>query len=187
MIYDMEALRKAYRDGARFSFCFFWGHTPSSGGRIDKSCLSQWWISPFTLDGTEYSCAEQYMMAEKARLFKDDKMLEAIMKAGHPQEMKTYGRKVKSFDKAIWEKECRAIVKKASLAKFTQNPLLGDYLKSTGSPILVEASPFDNVWGIGMGQDHPDASHPLKWRGTNLLGFVLTEVRDELSRGGGLQ
>nr|WP_245625035.1 NADAR family protein [Paenibacillus stellifer] len=137
-------------------------------------------MSPFTVEGIEYSCAEQFMMAEKARLFGDEEMLTLIVRAKHPKEMKAYGRAVRSFDKDVWDRECYGIVKRASLAKFAQNPLLGDYLKSTKNRILVEASPRDRIWGIGMGGSNPNAENPVKWRGKNLLGFALTEARDEL-------
>ncbi|WP_028549680.1 NADAR family protein [Paenibacillus sp. UNC451MF] len=180
MIYGIEDLRNAYRKGKTFKFVFFWGHTPPTDGSVDKSCFSQWWMSPFVADGTEYTCAEQYMMAEKARLFKDDDMLSAILKAKHPKEMKALGRAVRNFDNEVWESQCYGIVKRGTLAKFSQNPELGDYLRSTKNRILVEASPLDRIWGIGMGKADPDAENPMKWRGKNLLGFALTEVRDEL-------
>ncbi|MGD8191080.1 NADAR family protein [Brevibacillus ginsengisoli] len=180
MIYSIEDLRDAYRKGKSFKFLFFWGHTPPSDGSVDKSCLSQWWMSPFVVEGTKYSCAEQYMMAQKARLFQDDEMFAAILKAKHPKEMKAFGRAVRNFDKAVWESKCYEIVKRGSLAKFSQNPQLGDYLRSTKNRILVEASPRDRIWGIGMGQANPDAENSMKWRGRNLLGFALTEARDEL-------
>lgn len=120
------------------------------------------------------------MMAEKARLFSDDEMLESILNAKHPKEMKAFGRAVRNFDNDIWDKECYGIVKRASLAKFSQNLVLADYLKSTKNRILVEASPRDRIWGIGMAQSNPAVENPLKWRGKNLLGFALTEARDEL-------
>ncbi|TYP69544.1 NADAR family protein [Paenibacillus methanolicus] len=183
MIYTIEKLRDAYRAGETFKYVFFWGHTPPKDGTVDKSCFSQWWMSPFTVGVTEYSCAEQFMMAEKARLFGDDDMLEAILKSKHPKEMKAYGRAVRNFDKDVWDRECYGIVLRGSLAKFAQNPALGVYLKSTGNRILVEASPQDRIWGIGMGQSNPDVNNPLKWQGSNLLGFALTEARDELLRG----
>ncbi|WP_018754291.1 NADAR family protein [Paenibacillus terrigena] len=184
MMYDIQNLRNAHLKGKSFKFLFFWGHTPPRDGSVDKSCFSQWWMSPFIVEGTTYSCAEQYMMAEKARLFGDDDMLGAIMQAKHPKEMKAYGRAVKNFDKEVWESRCYEIVKRGSLAKFSQNPQLGDYLKSTKNRILVEASPRDRIWGIGMGQSNPDAENPMKWRGRNLLGFALTEARDELLKEG---
>ncbi|WP_375103012.1 NADAR family protein [Paenibacillus sp. RS8] len=182
MIYNIDKLRKAYKEGKKFKFVFFWGHTAPKNGSVDKSCFSQWWMCPFTVEGTQYSCAEQFMMAEKARLFSDDEMLDFILKAKHPKEMKAFGRAVRNFDKDIWDKECYGIVKRASLAKFSQNPKLADYLNSTKNRILVEASPQDGIWGIGIGQSNPDAENPVKWRGRNLLGFALTEARDELLR-----
>jgi len=180
MIYDLEQLRSACRAGRRFKYLFFWGHTPPVDGSVNQSCLSQWWMSPFEVEGTEYSCTEQYMMAEKARLFGDGEMLAAIMQAKHPKEMKAFGRSVGNFDKDVWESRCYEIVKRGSLAKFSQNPQLWDFLKSTRNRIVVEASPRDRIWGIGMGQSNPNADNPLQWRGRNLLGFALTEARDEL-------
>lgn len=182
MIYDIESLRNAWQAGRKFKFLFFWGHTPPSDGSVNQSCFSQWWMSPFVVEGTEYSCAEQYMMAEKARMFGDEEMMAAILQAKHPKEMKAYGRAVKNFDKDVWENGRYEIVKRGNLAKFSQNPELAAYLKESNKRILVEASPRDRIWGIGMGQSNPDADNPMKWRGQNLLGFVLTDVRDELMK-----
>ncbi|NOV00593.1 NADAR family protein [Paenibacillus planticolens] len=182
MIYNIKDLRKAYSAGQSFKFVFFWGHTPPNDGGIDKSCFSQWWMSPFEVEGTAYSCPEQFMMAEKARLFGDNEMLDVILKANHPKEMKSYGRAVRNFDKDTWDNECYDIVKRGSFAKFSQNPKLGDYLKSTNNRIIVESSPLDCIWGIGMSQSDPEVENPVKWRGRNLLGFALTEVRDVLLR-----
>lgn len=176
MIYNIDELRKAYTEGKKFKFVFLGGHTPPKDGSVDKSCFSQWWMCQFMVEGTQYSCAEQ------ARLFGDDEMLESILKAKHPKEMKAFGRAVRNFDKDIWDKECYGIVKRASLAKFSQNPKLADYLNLTKNRILVEASPRDRIWGIGMSQSNPDVENSMKWRGRNLLGFALMEARDELLR-----
>lgn len=180
MIYDLENLREAYKNGQTFKFLFFWGHTPKAEEQIDEACLSQWWPCRFTVEGIEYNCAEQFMMAEKARLFGDEEMLKKIMGTVYPKEMKAYGRAVQNFDKEKWDAACYEIVKQGNKAKFSQNPTLWAYLKETKNRILVEASPRDRIWGIGMGKSNPDAQDPLKWRGTNLLGFALTEVRDQL-------
>jgi len=182
MIYTLEALRQEYQKGNRYKYLFFWGHTPPADGSVNQSCLSQWWMQSFEVDGIRYSCAEQYMMAEKARLFQDGDMLEQIMLAKSPKEMKAYGRAVRSFDKSVWDTHCYRIVKTASKAKFSQNPELLQFLLATYNRILVEASPRDRIWGIGMGKSNPDAENPMKWRGHNLLGFALTETRDELIR-----
>lgn len=180
MVYQIEDLRKEYLAGKKFKFLFFYGHTPSKDNQITETCFSQWWMASFIVDGVYYSCAEQYMMAEKARMFEDKEMLEAILKAKHPKEMKAYGRAVKNFDQKKWESSCYEIVKKGNMEKFSQNLELKEYLLGTQNRILVEASPRDRIWGIGMGKQNPDAENPIKWRGKNLLGFALTEVRDSI-------
>lgn len=181
MLYNLAALQRAVQAGGRFRYLFFWGHTPSPDGSIGPSCLSQWWMSPFTVDGVSYSCAEQYMMAEKARLFGDEAMLRQILAAAHPKEMKAYGRAVQGFEQPRWDACCYDLVLRGNLAKFGQNPALLAFLLGTAGRILVEASPRDRIWGIGMGRQNPDAANPMKWRGRNLLGFALTQARDILA------
>ncbi|WP_426452631.1 NADAR family protein [Paenibacillus sp. S-38] len=180
MYYSIKELRHAYQAGEEIQFLFFWGHTPAADGSMNASCFSQWWESRFVVEGEQYSCAEQYMMAEKARLFRDDRMVEAIMNAKDPKEMKAYGRAVKGFDNEIWESRCYDIVRKGNLAKFSQNNSLWSFMKSCRNRIFVEASPVDKIWGIGLAKDHPNALNPMLWPGKNWLGFALTEVRDRL-------
>ncbi|NGZ76403.1 NADAR family protein [Saccharibacillus alkalitolerans] len=180
MIYTLEELRKAHGAGTRLKYLLFWGHTPKTPGTVDASCLSQWWPSRFAVDGIEYSCAEQYMMAEKARLFGDEDARDKILGAKHPKQMKAFGREVRNFDDTVWKKEAYGIVRRASTEKFRQNEELWSFLKKTRSRILVEASPVDRIWGIGLDRSDPNAENPLKWRGTNLLGFALGEARDGL-------
>ncbi|MGG4146839.1 NADAR family protein [Paenibacillus algorifonticola] len=181
MCYSLKELQHAYKSGEKVKFLFFWGHTPMKDGTISASCLSQWWESSFKIEGEQYSCAEQYMMAEKARLFYDDEMLEAIMLAKHPKEMKSYGRAIKGFDEALWESRCYDIVLQGNLAKFRQNPELLNFMKTSKNRVFVEASPVDRIWGIGLSKEHPHVNNPLLWKGKNLLGFALTEVRDRLN------
>ena len=166
--------------GEQFEYFFFWGHTPPKDGSINKSCLSQWYASGFEVDGVNYRTAEHWMMAGKARLFGDDEMLENILNAPDPKSAKAFGRKVCDFDPDRWSSECEEIVRIGSLAKFTQNDDLRDFLLSTGDTILVEAAPRDTIWGIGLGAQNERAVDPAKWRGRNLLGFVLIDVREEL-------
>lgn len=181
-IYDLESLRRAYEAGERYRYLFFWRHQARADGSIGEGCLSQWWPSVFTVEGVAYTCAEQYMMAEKARLFGDREILQAILEAGHPKEMKALGRAVRGFQKDVWDAQCYDIVLRGNLAKFSQDPALLAYLCSTAGRILVEASPMDRIWGIGMGKDNPGAQDPAKWRGQNLLGFALTQARDRLMK-----
>lgn len=180
MEYTIEGLCKAYNAGEKIKYIFFWKHTTAKDGSINETCFSQWWMSSFVENDVAYCCAEQYMMAEKARLFQDKVILQEIMTTKHPKQMKALGRKVKNFDAEVWDQKCYEIVKKGNKAKFLQNQDLWDFLKSTKKRVLVEASPLDRIWGIGMGKENPDIENPTKWKGKNLLGFALSEVRDEL-------
>lgn len=181
MIYDIDTLRREWREGNRYKFIYFWKPEEEPDGSIGPGCLGQWWPSLFTIGGVEYRCAEQWMMAEKARMFGDREMLAAIMGTDSPKQMKAYGRAVRNFQKKVWDARCYSLVLEGNLAKFSQDPALLQYLLSTAPRILVEASPMDRIWGIGIGKNNSDAQDPTKWRGRNLLGFALTEARDRLS------
>lgn len=139
--------------------------------------LSQWWKCDFTIDGTTYNCAEQYMMASKARIFGDNLRLESILKSYSPKEQKSLGRQIKNFNPDIWNSVARQFVYLGNVEKFSQDPVLM-YKLSECKGLLVEASPYDKIWGIGLGLDSPDLQDETKWRGTNWLGQILTEVRD---------
>ena len=166
--------------GESFEYFFFWGHTPPKDGGTNKSCLSQWFPAQFTVDGVTYKTAEHWMMAEKARLFGDTEMLAEIIEAPGPMEAKKLGRKVRNFDADIWSAQCFEIVVKGNVEKFRQNSEMREFLLSTGNAILVEAAPRDQIWGIGLGEHNERARDPAQWRGRNLLGFALTEVRTRL-------
>ena len=165
--------------GESFEYFFFWGHTPPKDGGTSKSCLSQWFPAPFTVDGVTYTTAEHWMMAEKARLFGDTEMLAEIIEAPGPHEAKNLGRKVRNFDADVSAK-CFEIVVKGNVEKFQQNTEMRKFLLSSGDAILVEAAPRDQIWGIGLGEHNERAKDPAQWRGRNLLGFALTEVRTRL-------
>lgn len=177
---SVQELIQVIARGARAKYVFFWGHKPKVPGEIDHSCLSNWFPARFAVNGLEYPTTEHYMMAEKARLFGDEISREQILKAKSPGEAKIFGRKVSHFDEEVWKEQRFEIVVTGNEAKFLQNEELGMFLKNTGSKILVEASPRDLIWGIGMGRDSEKAENPLQWRGINLLGFALMEVRKRL-------
>jgi len=145
--------------------------------------FSQWFDANFTVDGVTYNTAEQYMMAAKARVFGDHLVLERIMDTRSPREQKKLGRQVANFDVAKWNAVSRDEVYKANYAKFMQNPGLRDELLATRPTLLVEASPTDCLWGIGLSADDPDALDSSKWRGVNWLGEVLTKVREDIAKG----
>lgn len=178
MKYTIESICDRFRRKENMKYLFFWGHHPSA--TITKSCFSQWYECRFTVDGVEYHTAEQYMMSQKAVLFGDTKINAEIMKAGHPNEFKTLGRRISGFDEKVWNDNKTDIVIKGNYAKFSQNPELKKFLLGTGKRILVEASPYDKIWGIGMAADDSRINNPLNWQGENLLGFCLMEVRDML-------
>lgn len=181
MTYDRAWLEAEYRADACADFLFFWGHQAAKDGRITASCFSQWWPAAFTIDAITYPTTEHWMMAGKARLFGDEETALRIAAAGSPRQAKEFGRQVAGFVPADWDREKRRIVTEGNLAKFSQNGALGDFLLATGDKVLVEASPVDSIWGIGLAADHEDARDPSKWRGDNLLGFVLMDVRDRLA------
>lgn len=180
MKYSNEFIQERYNRGEVLKFLFFWGHQPNKDGSIGKSCFSQWWKSEFIIDGVLYKTAEHYMMAEKARLFKDEEVLLRIIETIHPHDAKKLGREVKGFDPIIWNEHKFKIVCKGNLAKFSQDKQLEEFLLNTKDRIIVEASPRDRIWGIGMGQSNEKAMNPNLWRGHNLLGYALMEVREQL-------
>ena len=175
-----EALIEAVRAGERVKYLHFWGHRPLPDGRVGASCLSQWWPSPFTVDGVEYATAEHWMMAAKARLFADAEGERRVLAAGHPSEAKKAGRLVRGFDDEVWRRERFGIVVEGSVHKFAAHGELRSFLLDTGERVLVEASPVDRVWGIGLAADAEGANDPVRWRGPNLLGFALMEARGRL-------
>lgn len=179
-IFDRDALLAAVRKGVQLEYLLFWGHTARADG-VGKHVLSQWWPAQFTVDAARYTSSEHFMMAEKARLFGDEATRRAIIAASTPREAKALGRTVGGFDEAAWAQHRFDIVVRGSVAKFGQNSELGDYLIGTGARVLVEASPVDHVWGIGLAADDPRALDPAAWRGLNLLGFALMQARRTLA------
>lgn len=178
-IYSVEALEQLLQKGSKPKYIFFWGHQQKAN-HIDKSCFSQWYPAKFEIAGQIFLTAEHYMMAEKAKLFNDEQNYQLILAVKSPAQAKALGREVKNFNDVVWQNNRFNIVVHANLAKFSQNPALKDFLLKTDQRILVEASPVDKVWGIGLAEDHEFAKLPIKWRGLNLLGFALMKVRDQL-------
>lgn len=155
-------------------YTYFYGTSGKYG------CFSQWYEAQFVGDdGITYRSAEQYMMAQKAILFKDDKVLSSIMKATTQKEIKSLGRKISNFNQQSWDKNKSNIVYNGNHLKFSQNLELLEVLLSTGDSIIAEASPTDRIWGIGMSARKDLTKN--EWKGENLLGEVLMDVRKALS------
>ncbi len=136
--------------------------------------------TPFIENHITYQTAEHYMMAKKALLFNDQRIFEKILTKESPKDVKDLGRQIQNFDAEIWDAHKFDIVKQGNLLKFSQNEALKSFLLQTKGKILVEASPVDAIWGIGLAEDNANALIPKNWKGLNLLGFALMEVRDEI-------
>lgn len=144
--------------------------------------FSNWYMCPFVHNGHEFNCGEQYMMYKKAMLFKDHDVADMIMQQGHPRNQKFLGREVRGFVKKVWDAKCKPIMVEGLTSKFMQDTYCLTTLLDTGDTTIVEASPTDKIWGIGMSEDDPRATNPKLWQGTNWLGDVLMQVRDEIRR-----
>lgn len=124
------------------------------------------------------NCAEQGMMAGKALFFNDEEAFDKIMRESNPSGQKALGKTVKNFDVETWNNVAKDIVFNVNLSKFTSDEKLRKYIISTGDKHLVEASPYDAIWGVKLAVNDPRVNNPANWRGTNWLGEVLMEVRD---------
>lgn len=157
-------------------YIFFW----SAGWREGmKACLSQWYVSPFIAENITFPTCEHWMMYKKAMLFGDHVIAQRVLKTESPADVKKLGRRVKGFDEAKWCQHRFEIVVTGNYYKFSQNSLIGTWLIST-TEHLVEASPYDKIWGIGMATDDCNIQDETKWKGLNLLGEALMVVRQRL-------
>lgn len=181
----LRALVAAHAAGTPEPLLLFYGHRTQrdARGRVipGPGVLSQWYPAPFDHEGITYPHAEAFMMAAKARLFEDATTHAAILRESDPLKCKRLGRQVRGFDARVWNDHAYRIVVTACIAKFTGRPGRVDYLAQTAPAVLVEASPSDRVWGIGLRASDPAAHDVRTWRGQNLLGFALTEAREQLT------
>lgn len=179
--YSADMLIKERNAGKKRDIIYFWGHREKQG-KLGKEIFSQWYKAEFGENQFTYCCMEQYMMAKKAKLFGDSETEQKIMSATEQGEIKSLGRKVRNFDENVWNEFKSLIVMTGNYYKFLQLAKLRKVLLSTKDAILVEASPYDQIWGIGMSETEAANSDISMWRGSNLLGFALMTVRDEIAR-----
>lgn len=179
MKYNIETIKKIVRENPTTEIIYFWGHTPNPK-KVTAACLSQWYDCYFEVEGVQYHTTEQYMMASKAKLFGDEEVCQEIMMAYHPHDYKKLGRKVRGFNPELWDARKYDIVVEGNKAKFGQNADIREFLLSTGDAILVEASPYDKIWGIGLDREAALKGTVEQWQGENLLGCALMEARDWL-------
>ncbi|MEE1942741.1 NADAR family protein [Streptomyces sp. TRM 70361] len=179
--------------GEPLKYLYFRGNSPRRGGPVGPECLSQWWPAPFTAAGVGYATAEHWMMAAKARLFGDAEAEERVLAAAEPGAAKAAGRTVRGFHEEVWAEHRFGIVVEGNVHKFGRHADLRAFLLATGGTsrtggrrggrVLVEASPLDRIWGIGLAADDGRAADPARWRGLNLLGFALMAARERLAAG----
>jgi hypothetical protein len=148
-------------------YTFFW-----------RGVFSQWSPSRFVFEAKEFNCAEQAMMYHKAVLFGDFNTAGKIMATPSPKDQQALGREVANFCQATWNAFARQLVVDISVAKFSQNKGLWEILDATGNTTLVEASPKDKIWGIGLAEEVAKKTPADQWVGTNWLGLALTEARE---------
>lgn len=151
------------------NFTFFYGSSHP---------FSNWYMMPFVHRGKQYNCGEQYMMYQKAILFKDYDVAEMILEQRDPRKQKFLGRQVRNFVESEWNAVCKPTMVEGLTSKFRQDTYSLNTLLDTGDTIIVEASPTDRIWGVGLAESDPLILNPKNWRGTNWLGDVLMEVRN---------
>jgi len=152
----------------------FWKDTDRNG------YLSNWARSPLIVKGQAFNCVEQYIMWSKAVIMSDGTREAEILATTDPQRQKRLGKSVHPWNKALWARHRSQVLYTAVKAKFSQNEGLRCRLLATFPRPMAEASPSDKVYGIGIAPDDPRAQDPENWRGENLLGQVLEQVRTEL-------
>lgn len=177
--YNIEWLLQQQATTQKLKYTCFWKPDPLD--RINAACFSQWARSPFEVEGHLYVTAEHWMMAQKALLFDDEPMFREILAAPSPAKVQALGRKVLHFQQAVWEEKRYEIVVQGNWHKFGQHEAMRRFLLDTGDRVLVEASPVDRIWGIGLTADDERATQPQRWNGLNLLGFALMEVRERFA------
>lgn len=153
--------------------CF---HNPNE----ENGYLSNWYLSPFTVEKKTFSSMEQFMMYRKAICFGDEAVATNILATHDASQIKALGRQVSNFDEHVWNGIKQIVVYEGLLTKFLQNGDLKDKLISTGEAILAECAVKDLIWGVGLSMKNPDRLDKTKWKGQNLLGYTLMMVRERL-------
>ena len=144
--------------------------------------LSNWYLSDFTVDGIKFSSMEQYMMYQKAVMFKDKDIASQILKTDDVARIKDFGRQVSNYNDTVWNGMRQIVIYKGLLEKFRQNEKLKKALLDTGDDILAECAVSDKIWGIGLSMKDSNRNDIKSWKGQNLLGFALMLVRSELRK-----
>ncbi len=142
--------------------------------------LSNWYPSPFDLDGVHFSSAEQYIMFQKCMIFGDEASAKAVLATDDPETQQAIGRNAKGYVGAVWAGQRQLVAVRGLLVKFNQNEDLKQKLLDTGDSYLVECAHSDTIWACGVRLNEDERFDAGKWRGQNILGFALMEVRSIL-------
>lgn len=142
--------------------------------------LSNWFLSDFEKDGVHFSSMEQYMMYQKAVLFKDSEIALQIMSTSDVGKIKAFGRSVRNYEETVWNGVRQIIIYEGLIEKFAQNNELRELLLATQQHILAECAVQDRIWGIGLSMKDENRFDMSKWNGQNLLGFSLMKVREQM-------
>ncbi len=178
MKYDLDFVKSLYDEDNKIDILPFWKGTKAK--ELDKRCLTQWFVSPFIMNDIVFHTAEHYMMFHKAMLFNDIEIAMRILEDKSPYNAQVFGRRVKNYNDDKWNEIRYKVVVEGNFHKFFQFTELSQFLISTGDKIIVEASPIDKIWGVGLEEIDERINNPYYWKGNNLLGFALMEVRDIL-------
>ena len=161
---------KKIEDRVTDTHVYFWG----------DPTLSNWGPAKFAHKGLKFYNSEQAFMYEKATYFDDTEIANEILKTSNPNTAKNLGRKVKNFNGHKWDVVCYDFMVDVCYAKFRQNENCREVLLSTGRKTLVEGSPYDKIWGVGLHWASEEILDEANWQGKNLLGKALMEVREML-------
>lgn len=145
-------------------------------------CFSNWYKSPFTVNGIRFNTAEQYIMYQKCIIFGDKEAAADMLAANSPREQKAIGRRARGYIHKVWEGIRQMVAVKGLYAKFSQNEDLKKILLATGNAYIVETTENDRIWACGLSLDDNNRFYADRWHGQNILGFALMEVRDILKR-----
>ena len=183
-VFNLSELQNRVKSGQKYEYLFFLmkKKEEKANKEIKTDCFSRWYRSEFHVETETYWCVEQFLTAQKARIFEDHETLKAILSSETSEQLHTLGRSIKNFDKKVWNSVSYSILTNGNYQKFIQNHELMRFLLSSEEKIIAQASMNDKIWGIGLDEKHESATNPCLWTGKNFLGFSLIEIRSELRR-----
>lgn len=142
--------------------------------------LSNWWIAPFDLEGIRFCSTEQYIMYKKCEMFGDTSAARAVLATDDPAQQQQIARNAKGYNDVVWKGVRQVVAMRGLVEKFAQNTDLLKQLQDTGDSYLVECAISDKAWACGISLYDKARFDISNWKGSNILGFALMEVRSML-------